>query len=48
MFEPPAEDASELVPQQGMDEEYDEISSEIKQIETELETKLKKLEQKLG
>jgi len=48
MFEPPSEDASELVPQQGKDEEYDEISGEINQIERELESKLKKFEQKLG
>ena len=48
MFVSSAEDTNELIPQPGMDEQYDEISGEINSIETELETKLKKFEQKLG
>ena len=48
MFVSSAEDTSELIPQEGMDEEYDKISAEINGIETELETKLKKFEKKLG
>jgi DNA mismatch repair protein MSH6 len=48
MFEAPTEDASELVPQQGKDEEYDEISGEINQIERDLSSKLRKFEKTLG
>jgi hypothetical protein len=40
-------DATELVPQSGMDEEFDTIEKEISEIETELESELTKIAKKL-
>lgn len=44
---PTDSDATELVPQSGMDEEFDTIEKEISEIENELESKLKKIVKKL-
>lgn len=40
-------DATELVPQSGMDEEFDTIEKEISEIENELESELRKIVKKL-
>jgi hypothetical protein len=40
-------DATELVPQSGMDEEFDTIEKEINDIESELESELRKTAKKL-
>lgn len=40
-------DATELVPQSGMDEEFDTIDKEISEIESELESGLRKVTKKL-
>lgn len=44
---PTDSDATELVPQSGMDEEFDTIEKEINEIESELESELKKIVKKL-
>jgi DNA mismatch repair protein MSH6 len=41
-------DPDELVPREGKDEEYDEIMSEIRNLEEILEGELKKLVKQLG
>lgn len=46
MFVPPQADSVELVPQSGMDEEYDAVSGEIDSLEQELEEGLRKLGKK--
>ncbi|KAG8825170.1 DNA mismatch repair protein msh6 [Serendipita sp. 401] len=46
--QPASGDAAELVPQKGMDEEYDAVDSEISEIETDLNMKLQKHAKKLG
>ena len=40
-------DATELVPQSGMDEEFDTIEKEISEIESDLESELRKIVKKL-
>jgi len=45
--EPTDGDATELVPQSGMDEEFDAIEKEISEIESELESELRKIVKKL-
>jgi DNA mismatch repair protein MSH6 len=44
---PTDSDATELVPQSGMDEEFDTIEKEISEIESELESELRKIVKKL-
>ena len=44
---PTDSDATELVPQSGMDEEFDTIEKEINEIESELESELRKIVKKL-
>ena len=44
---PTESDATELVPQSGMDEEFGTIEKEINEIESELESELKKIMKKL-
>lgn len=44
---PTDNDATELVPQSGMDEEFDTIEKEINEIENELECELRKIVKKL-
>jgi hypothetical protein len=46
MFVPPQGDSVELVPEKGMDDEYDAITGEIDKIEMELESGLRKLAKK--
>jgi DNA mismatch repair protein MSH6 len=46
MFVPLHGDSVDLVPEKGMDEEYDAITGEIDGIETELESGLRKLAKK--
>lgn len=41
-------DADELIPQEGKDETYDEIVSEIRDLEKSLEADLHKFEKTLG
>ncbi|PBK99844.1 DNA mismatch repair protein msh6 [Armillaria gallica] len=49
MYVKPSEkDANELVPQDGKDEAYDTIMSEIAELEEELDGELKKFEKKVG
>jgi len=44
---PTGGDVTELVPQSGMDEEFDTIEKEISEIESELEKELRKIAKKL-
>lgn len=46
MFVPPHGDSLDLVPEKGMDEEYDAISEEIEEIENKLESELRSLAKK--
>ncbi|KAG8830562.1 DNA mismatch repair protein msh6 [Serendipita sp. 399] len=46
--QPSSDDAVELAPQKGMDEEYDAVDNEISEIETDLNMKLQKTSKKLG
>ena len=41
-------DPDKLIPRSGKDERYDEVLEEIKSLEKELETELKKFERTLG
>lgn len=41
-------DADELIPEEGKDEEYDNIVKEITTLETSLNKDLKKLEREVG
>ena len=41
-------DADELIPEEGKDETYDEIVSEIRGLENNLEAELQKFEKNLG
>ncbi|EIM88849.1 DNA mismatch repair protein Msh6 [Stereum hirsutum FP-91666 SS1] len=45
---PDKDNTDELIPVEGKDEAYDEISAEIKELEDELEKELKKLKKQLG
>ncbi|KAK0489289.1 muts domain V-domain-containing protein [Armillaria novae-zelandiae] len=47
-IKPSEKDANELVPQDGKDEAYDTIMSEISELEEELDGELKKFEKKIG
>lgn len=47
MFVPPSNDNFELIPEDGVDEEYDTIAKEIHDIETDLEQRLARLAKKL-
>ena len=47
MFVPPSSDNLELVPEDGVDEEYDSVAKEISDIETDLDQRLSKLARKL-
>lgn len=42
------DNTDELIPVEGKDEPYDEISAEIKELEDGLEKELKKLKKQLG
>jgi hypothetical protein len=48
MFKPPPEDSFELVPQSGINKDYDVIAEEMREIEGELEERLEKLSKKTG
>ncbi|KAI0792522.1 DNA mismatch repair protein Msh6 [Abortiporus biennis] len=48
MFKKPEDNADELIPEDGQDEEYDTIMEEIKGLEDELEAELKKLSKQVS
>lgn len=41
-------ETDEVVPQEGQDEEYDQVMEEINSLESELNKELKRLEKKVG
>ncbi|TBU51269.1 DNA mismatch repair protein Msh6 [Dichomitus squalens] len=48
MFQTPEENSDELVPEDGMDEVYDTVMSEINELEDELKAELKTIRKKTG
>ncbi|CAG8523968.1 14803_t:CDS:10 [Acaulospora colombiana] len=48
MFKPPPEDSFEMVPEPGINEDYDAVAEEMREIEGELEERLKKLSKTTG